>query len=107
MCEYGGDDILAAIEVGRSNRLPRRPKPSLPDPQVAERYNALHLWRKEQGEKRGLDSNLVLARQTLWELAEQMPADKDELAAIDGVGAWRLRTYGDDILKLLDLTAVR
>jgi ribonuclease D len=96
-----GDDLLDAIQHGRSNRLPTRPQLERPDPIMAERYALLHTWRKEVGEKRGLDSSLILARQTLWELAEKMPQTKDDLRKIEGIGKWRLEHYGDELLKLI------
>jgi ribonuclease D len=96
-----GDDLLDAIQHGRSNRLPPRPRLERPDPILTERYSILHTWRKEVGEERGLDSSLILARQTLWELAEKTPKTRDELGKIEGIGTWRLHNYGDDLLKVI------
>lgn len=96
-----GDDLLDAVQHGRNNRLPSPPRRERPEPILSERYAALHTWRKEVGEKRGLDSSLVLARQTLWELAREMPKNKESLTKIVGIGEWRLKKYGDDLLKLM------
>lgn len=96
-----GDLLLEAIEKGNKKRLPPPPEPDLPDPIIADRYVALHAWRKGRGIQRGIDSNLVLSKQTLWDLAREMPKDKEDLAAIEGIGDWRVQMYGDEILELI------
>lgn len=97
-----GELVLDAIDAGRNLKtLPPPPPRNLPDPQVAERYTVLHSWRKERAFSRDLDSNLIVAKDTLWELAEHMPRNHDELATITGIGTWRLEHYGDELLALL------
>jgi ribonuclease D len=96
-----GNRLLSALERGRSSRLPAPPEPDVPDPILAERYVVLHAWRKERAVARGLDSSLVVSKHTLWEIARRLPADLDSLTAIDGMGQWRLRTYGDELLQLV------
>lgn len=96
-----GHRLLSALERGRSSRLPAPPEMDVPDPVLAERYVVLHAWRKERAAQRGLDSSLVLSKHTLWEIARRLPADFDSLTAIDGMGQWRLRNYGDELLRLV------
>jgi ribonuclease D len=96
-----GNRLLTALDRGRSSRLPAPPEPDSPDPVLAERYIALHAWRKERAAARGLDSSLVLSKHTLWEIARRLPADFDSLRAIEGMGQWRARAYGDEILRLV------
>jgi ribonuclease D len=97
-----GDLLLDAISDGRQVRnLPQPPPRDLPDPDVADRYTSFHAWRKERAESRNLESNLVVSKQTLWQLARLMPRTKAELAEIEGLGAWRIATYGDEILELV------
>lgn len=96
-----GQRLLSALERGRSSRLPAPPEMDVPDPVLAERYVVLHAWRKERAAQRGLDSSLVLSKHTLWEIARRLPADFDSLTAIDGMGQWRLRNYGDELLRLV------
>ncbi|MCA9914014.1 MAG: HRDC domain-containing protein, partial [Anaerolineae bacterium] len=96
-----GERFLDALSRGRTAPLPKRPQNDLPDPVVAERYTILHSWRKERAAQRNLDSSLILPKQTLWELARELPKNRDELSKIQGMGAWRMRTYGDDLLQVL------
>ncbi len=97
-----GERFLDALSRGRKAPLPERPDNHMPDPLVAERYTVLHSWRKERGIQRNLDSSLILSKQTLWEIAREMPEDLEALSKIQGMGEWRLRTYGADLLKVLD-----
>jgi ribonuclease D len=96
-----GDKILAAIEKGRSAPVPHQPNRDMPDPDIAERYTILHAWRRDVAAERGIDSSLILSKNTLWEIARLLPADKEALATIEGMGEWRLQAYGEAILKLI------
>lgn len=95
------DEIIEAIEKGRSSKVPKQPPRDDPDPIIADRYIALHAWRKNCAIKRDLDSSLILSKQTLWDLAYQMPTSLDELATIEGFGRWRLANYGEDLLAVI------
>jgi ribonuclease D len=96
-----GDDLLDAIEHGRKNQLSRPPRRERPDPVMADRFTILQNWRKQIAEKRGLDSVLIISRQTLWDIAHKLPRDKEALAQIEGIGQWRLENYGDSLLKVI------
>lgn len=97
-----GSEIIEAIAHGRSSRLPKRPprRKSLPA-DVVERYTALHNWRKETAEKRGLDSDVIISKQTLWEVAHLIPQSTHDLDGIQGIGQWRLKTYGQDLVDVV------
>lgn len=96
-----GNHLLKAIERGQKIKPPKKPNQDTPDPVVADRYMVLHAWRKERAIERGLDSSLVLSKQTLWELARQHPTDKESLTQIEGIGDWRLQAYGEELLEVL------
>ena len=96
-----GDDIVEAIRRGKSGKAPQQPPRPEIDSELSDRYITLHAWRKDIGNERGLDSSLILTKQTLWDLAAQMPETRDDLAKIDGFGKWRIENYGDELLKLI------
>lgn len=96
-----GERLLAAIETGRNAPLPNQPPRDMPDSDIAERYTVLHAWRRDVAAERGIDSSLILSKNTLWEIARLLPADKEALATIEGMGTWRLDAYGDAILKIV------
>jgi len=73
----------------------------MPEPDVAERYTALHSWRKERAVRRGVESDVIVSKQTLWDLAYKAPSTVDQLQDITGLGPWRLQTYANEILNVL------
>lgn len=95
------DAILEAIGRGEASRLPRPPQRNKLDPDVADRYVALHAWRKERAVGRGVESNIVLAKDTLWQIAYVLPDSYETLGLIDGIGPWRMQQYGAEILDVL------
>jgi ribonuclease D len=60
----------------------------------------LHAWRKERAAQRGMDSSLIIPKNTLWAIAEHAPRTMEALAQIQGMGAWRQAQYGAELLAL-------
>jgi len=97
-----GDDILDAVERGKQAKtLPKPPKHKMPAPDVQERYKALRTWRKHRAVRRGVESDVIVSKQTLWDLAYKAPATLADLQEINGLGPWRLQTYAHEILNVL------
>lgn len=96
-------DLLAAVKTGREtiHQLGDPPRHTPPDPIVTERYTILHTWRKERALQRGVESDVILSKQTLWDLAVKMPASWEDLHSIIGLGPWRLNTYGAELLSVI------
>lgn len=96
-----GRDLLAVIN-GRAEALPKPPSDNgrLPDI-VLERYQILRSWRKEVASCRGVDSDVILPNVALWALAWNPPQHVDDLLSVPGIGPWRQKTYGPDLLGLL------
>lgn len=98
-----GRQILKAIRQGENTPPPKKPKSNnsrTPDV-VSSRFDKLRNWRKNRARRRGVESDVILSRETLWDLAWANPQDNEHLAQIDSMGPWRRKTYGDEILKLL------
>lgn len=96
-----GDELLRAIERGQTKPPPEPPVPPEVNARLAERYMALYQWRKECANKRALDGHIIMPKAILWDIAEKMPRTPEELAQIEGIGAWRLNAYGQDLLNVL------
>ncbi len=99
--ERYGRRILQAVERGRHAPLPQPPPRTITNPLVAERYSALRAWRKTRAEARGVESDVILSKDALWSLAQRGPGHLDDLREIDGLGPWRIATYGQEILAVL------
>ena len=54
-----------------------------------------------RAEQRGVESDVIISKHTLWKLAQLAPENLDEMADIPGLGPWRLATYGRDILNVI------
>lgn len=102
LLRQSGDEIIQAIRHGASSRLPiTRPKQE-PIPQsVVDRYSALHSWRRDTAEARGVESDVIISRRALWDIARRNPATIDDLGDICGLGPWRRKTYGVDIVAVV------
>ena len=100
--EYGRG-IVEAIKRGLQAEPPQPPERNhnRPPDDVLRRYDALHTWRKERAAQRGVSSEIVVSKDTLWELARRAPETLDELAQLDSIGPWRTEFYGDEILDVL------
>ncbi|HEC22820.1 MAG TPA: hypothetical protein ENI95_07875, partial [Chloroflexi bacterium] len=98
-----GVGILRAIRRGLT--APPPPPPARngqhPGQAVLRRFDALHAWRKERAARRGVPSDIVMSKETLWELARAAPRTRHELEALHLLGPWRLKTYGDEVLRVL------
>lgn len=96
-----GDQLLEAVERGKDAEPPERPRsPRTPD-EVRDRYETLRQWRKRTGRERSVDSDIILPKEFLWDIAHADPAGKDELAELLKPVPWRLESYADDILEVL------
>jgi len=93
--------VLHAIQEGLQAPAQRAPQPDREPDEVRDRYDRLHTWRKERAKARGVESDVILPRTTLWDLARRPPSTHDELAHIADFGPWRRETYGAEILALL------
>jgi len=98
-----GRQIIRVIDEARQAPTPKKPRSNSkrPSEAVSNRYEKLYDWRKERAKGRGVESDVIISRNTLWELARQNPQSEIELAEIDCLGSWRRETYGEDILKTL------
>jgi ribonuclease D len=81
--------------------LPPTPQHQRADPALAERYAQLHAWRKARAEQRGVEADVIISRNTLWQLAREMPTTLEQLSAMQGLGPWRLEAYGAELLDLI------
>jgi ribonuclease D len=103
-----GAEILAAIQRAKSlgpfprlPKLPPRSEESELDELELELHERLKQWRKQRAMREGIDSSLVLNRRVLLRLAEERPATRADLAKVDGLLAWQIDLFGDEILGVV------
>ena len=93
--------LLQAIQEGLHAAVQHAPQVVRESDEVSDRYDRLHTWRKERARARGVESDVILPRTALWDLARRPPRTLEELAQIADFGPWRRETYGAEILALL------
>jgi ATP-dependent DNA helicase RecQ len=64
-------------------------------------FDALRAWRLERAKSQGVPPYVIFHDTTLLAIAEARPMREDDLARLPGVGAAKLKRYGDDILALV------
>jgi DNA topoisomerase-3 len=64
--------------------------------------DALKKWRVAQAKKEGVPAFRVLTDKALLEIANDRPANNEELLQVSGVGPRAVTRYGAGILKVLE-----
>lgn len=96
-----GRQILAAVKKGLEARTPTRPKHQRLDEVIVSRYKKLMGWRKETARARNVESDVILPRDLIWDIANLNPASREELQEILHILPWRFEKYGPAILQEL------
>lgn len=96
-----GRALLRAVQEGRVATPPSPPVlERLPD-DVRERYDRLQHWRKTRAQARGVESDVILPRTTLWDLARRPPRTIADLDDIADFGPTRRAMYGQEVLAVV------
>jgi len=99
-----GAEILAAVDRSLKAPLPQKPRSRGHDEATHTRYENLREWRKNAARKRNLESDLILPRDILIEIAAQAPRDLATLRKIMAPLESRFQRYGEDILRIIHKT---
>ena len=62
------------------------------------RFNALREWRRQEALAQSVPPYVIFHDSVLHDIAQHNPRDEAELATIKGVGASKLKRYGDKVL---------
>ena len=93
--------LLQAVQRGLHAKPLYRPSYPRPDEQFLNRLDMLRNWRKLTGHTLGVESDVILPREVLEQIAQNNPKQLDDLAVIMGSVPWRFERFGGQILKLL------
>ena len=100
--ERMGQKVLAAVMRGRKAQPPSPPKGGRRHPQVvSDRYERLQQWRKQRARARGVESDVVMSRESMWAIAVHNPRTLEDLQGVTAMGPERLALYGQAILEEL------
>jgi ribonuclease D len=96
-----GEGILEALRLGQEDPLPHRPRGNHTDDEVLARYEALHEWRKRTARSHKVDSDIILPREILMDIAKSAPRSLKALHSVMSPLTWRANRYGEMILRVL------
>jgi ribonuclease D len=96
-----GAGLLQAVEKGLKSKPPRRPARHHPNGRYMLLNDALRNWRKETARDVGVESDIVLPRDMLEEIAREEPRSLDELRTVMEDLPWRFNQYGKHIVSLI------
>lgn len=99
-----GDGVMNALADAKANG-PIHRMPQLPAKdgtagmtfEELELFDDLKAWRRKQAERLGFDASLVLNRHALVRLAKEAPKDVASLAATEGIVAWQVARFGEQL----------
>jgi len=93
--------LLQAVQRGLKAEPIHPPRNIRPDDRYLARVEALKQWRKQKARELEVESDIVLPRDLLHQLASRNPLEPKALAVCLSDVPWRLGRYGDEILKVL------
>jgi ribonuclease D len=97
-----GRKLIHVIKKGLRADPPEPPSQRVRPPEVVLiRFDALHNWRKERAAQRGVESDIIVSKKALWEIASRDPKTVEDLIAIQYLGDWQRKEYGKEILRVL------
>lgn len=96
-----GHALLQAVVRGQAAPAPRPLRVEHEDDAVLDRYELLRKWRKARAQERGVESDVIVPRDVLLDIARRAPQTTHDLEAVLGLGPTRREKYGDEIVKLM------
>jgi len=96
-----GRGLLSAIDRGLQASPPKLPHKPRPSDDYLLRVDKLRQWRKRTSRAMGVESDVVLPKDLLYEFATINPKTYDQVSEIMESVPWRLEKFGGQIYELL------
>jgi ribonuclease D len=96
-----GDQILEATRRGEASPLVKREQAERPKDAMLKRLDKLKIWRKKVAEQLKVESDIILPKDFLYELAENPPKDVGALKFVMRESPFRFEKFGNQIYKLI------
>ncbi|HSB67651.1 MAG TPA: HRDC domain-containing protein [Anaerolineales bacterium] len=97
-----GKAILQAVQRGLQAEPVYPPHNIRPDERYLARLEALKQWRKLKARQLEVESDIILPRDLLHELAAKNPQTLQALSSCLADVPWRRERYGEEIIKVLN-----
>jgi ribonuclease D len=96
-----GTSLLECVTKGLASEPPRRPRCPRKDDELISRLETLKIWRKKTAAKYHVESDVILPREVVEQVAGVNPGSFGELSALMAHFPWRLDQFGNEILQTL------
>jgi ribonuclease D len=94
--------ILQCVTLAQHSEPPRKPVHTRKDESLVKRLDTIKTWRKKTATEWKVESDVVLPREVVEQIAIVNPRSDNELASIMCHFPWRLQKFGDELLQLLN-----
>jgi energy-coupling factor transporter ATP-binding protein EcfA2 len=85
-------------EISKERAQSRVAKISMPHHEL---YLQLHAWRNAKAVELGIDPHAILRQTSMGKICSILPSNKKALGAIKGIGAKRIREFGNELLEII------
>jgi len=102
IAERYGRDLIEAVKKGANKPPIVLEKRSRPSQDYLDRLQALQNWRKNTAKQMGVQSDIILPREILDDIAAKHPKNKEELQCIMAEVPWRYERFGHDIIRIVE-----
>ena len=96
-----GKGLLAAVQKGSQASAIKRPRGTRYDPEYSDRLEQLRNWRKLTARKLNVESDVVLPRDVMEQIASENPESVSGVEALLTELPWRQSRYSANILEAL------
>lgn len=95
-------ELVEAVRKGRSAPPIKLQKHRRPSQAYQERLQALQNWRRDKGKEMGVQSDIILPRDILENIAGAHPQVLPALQSLMQEIPWRFKHFGHDIIKVVN-----
>jgi ribonuclease D len=97
-----GNELLTAVKTGLQKEPLYPPKVRKCDQELKARIENLKSWRKQTASQYKVESDVILPRDLLVDIAEKQPATLSELSELMHYFPWRFQQFGSMILSVFN-----
>ena len=96
-----GKALLKAVQQGQKDGPTYRPHSKRLDDDILDTLDSLRNWRKVRARKLGVESDVVLPRDVMEQIAHKQPEDWNTLSEVLDEVPWRRDKFGQDIYRIV------
>jgi len=100
--ERHGKSLVETVKRALNQPPVKRPHGPRTDEQVSNRIDALRNWRKQAAHTMGVESDVIMPRYLIEDIAHANPHNRADLAVLLQSTPWRLQRFDNEIMQVLN-----